>query len=124
MLDEAIIEAFCAAGELPAQITAVRAFYRERRDTLIGALERHFTGHATWTKTEGGLFTFLSLDDGRDTERLLAPAVERGVAFVPGGAFFVDGTGANTMRLTFAKETDERMREGIRILAELFFNAS
>ncbi len=124
MLDEAIIAAFCAAGELPGQIEAVRSFYRDRRDALLGALDRHFTGHASWTRSEGGLFTFLSLDDGRDTEQLLAPAVQRGVAYVPGGAFFVDGTGANTMRLTFAKETDERMREGIRRLAELFFDAS
>lgn len=124
MLDEAIIAAFCAAGELPAQISAVRSFYKERRDALLGALEKHFTGHATWTKTEGGLFTFVSLDDGRDTEQLLAPAVERGVAFIPGGAFFVDGTGTNTMRLTFAKETDERMRDGIQRLAELFFRTT
>ena len=124
MLDEAVIAAFCAAGELPGQITAVRSFYRDRRDALIGALDEHFTGHATWTKTEGGLFTFLSLDDGRDTEQLLAGSVERGVAYIPGGAFFVDGTGSNTMRLTFAKETDERMREGIRRLAELFFQTT
>jgi 2-aminoadipate transaminase len=123
MLDESIIAAFCAAGELPGQIASVRAFYRDRRDTLLGALDRHFTGHATWTKSNGGLFTFVTLDDGRDAAELMPRAVERGVAFVPGGAFFVDGSGANTMRLTFAKETDDRMREGIKRLAELFFPA-
>ncbi|MBI2214156.1 MAG: PLP-dependent aminotransferase family protein [Acidobacteria bacterium] len=123
MLDEAIIAAFCAAGELPEQIKSVRAFYRDRRDALLGALDEHFTGRATWTRTEGGLFTFVTLNDERDTAELLPPAVERGVAFIPGGAFFVDGSGANTMRLTFAKETDDRMREGIRRVAELFFAA-
>jgi 2-aminoadipate transaminase len=122
-LDESIIAAFCASGELKGQISSVCAFYRERRDALLGALEKHFTGHATWTKTEGGLFTFVTLNDGRDTAELMPRAVERGVAFIPGGAFFVDGSGSNTMRLTFAKETDDRMREGIRRLAELFFPA-
>lgn len=123
MLDEAIIAEFCAAGELPGQIASVRAFYSERRGALLGALEEHFTGHASWTRSAGGLFTFVTLDDGRDTAELMPRAVERGVAFVPGGAFFVDGSGENTMRLTFAKETDDRMREGIRRLAELFFPA-
>jgi 2-aminoadipate transaminase len=47
-------------------------------------------------------------------------AVARGVAYIPGAPFFVDGSGRNTMRLTFAKESDERMREGIRRLAEVF----
>lgn len=123
MLDEAVIAAFCASGELPKQIASVRAFYRDRRGALLGALEKHFTGHATWTNSAGGLFTFVTLNDGRDTAELMPRAVERGVAFIPGGAFFVDASGANTMRLTFAKETDDRMREGIRRLAELFFAA-
>jgi 2-aminoadipate transaminase len=121
MLDQSIIMAFCQAGELPAQIQKVRAYYRDRRAVLIGALEEHFASKATWTDTKGGLFTWVTMADGRDTEEWIVRAIDRGVAYVPGGAFFVDGSGKNTMRLTFAKEPDDRLREGVRRLAALFF---
>jgi len=121
MLDQAIVEEFCIAGLLPGQISRVRAFYRDRRSVLLGALEQHFRGRASWTEALGGLFTFVTLADPRDTRDWLPRAIEQKVAYVPGGPFFVDGSGTNTMRLTFAKEPDERMREGIARLARLFF---
>lgn len=43
----------------------------------------------------------------------------QGVAYIPGGPFFVDGSGRNTMRLTFAKESDDRIREGMLRLARV-----
>ena len=120
MLDQAIIDEFCAAGELPAQIEKVRAFYRERRGVMLNALEKDFGGRAVWTPAEGGLFTFVTLVEEIDTATRVERAVAGGVAYVPGAPFFVDGSGRNTMRLTFAKEPDERIREGIARLAAVF----
>jgi 2-aminoadipate transaminase len=117
MLDQSIVDEFTAAGELPAQIEKVRAFYREKRGTMLDALEEHFGSRATWTPADGGLFTFVTLRDDIDTAALVPSAVAGGVAYVPGAPFFVDGSGRNTMRLTFAKENDERIREGVRRLA-------
>lgn len=121
MLDQAIVEEFCAQGKLPAQIQRVRDFYRDRRAVLLEALAEHFGSRALWSESLGGLFTFVTLNDPIDTREMLPRAVERGVAYVPGEAFFVNGSGTNTMRLTFAKEPDARMREAIQKLAELFF---
>ena len=120
MLDQSIVDEFCAAGELAPQIARVRDFYRGKRATLIAALGEHFIGRATWTAAAGGLFTFVTLRAEVDTANQVKEAVERGVAYIPGAPFFVDGRGRNTMRLTFAKESDERMREGVRRLAEVF----
>ncbi len=120
MLDQSIVDEFCAAGELGPQIARVRDFYRGKRATLIAALGEHFIGRATWTAAAGGLFTFVTLRAEVDTANQVKEAVERGVAYIPGAPFFVDGRGRNTMRLTFAKESDERMREGVRRLAEVF----
>jgi len=117
MLDQSIVDEFCAGGELPSQIDKVRAFYRGKRATMIGSLEKHFAGRATWTRADGGLFTFVTLKEDIDTGSRIAEAVKRGVAYIPGGPFFVDNSGRNTMRLTFAKETDERIREGVTRLA-------
>jgi 2-aminoadipate transaminase len=120
MLDQSIVDEFVAAGELRPQIERVRAFYRGKRGLLIEELERHFTGKAVWTNADGGLFTFVTMNGGVDTGALLPAAVERGVAYIPGAPFFVDGSGTNTMRLTFAKESDDRIREGIARLAAVF----
>jgi 2-aminoadipate transaminase len=84
---------------------------------MLAALAEHFTGRATWTAASGGLFTFVTFPDAIDTAAHLNAAVAAGVAFIPGAPFFVDGSGANTMRLTFAKESDERIAEGIGRLA-------
>ena len=120
MLDQSIVDEYCHAGELPAQIERVRAFYRARRAVLLDALERHFEGRARWTDASGGLFTFLTFNDAIDTTASIEKAVANGVTYVPGAPFFVDGSGRNTMRLTFAKESDDRMREGVRRLASVF----
>ncbi len=121
MLDQSIVEELISGGELEPQIERVRAFYRGKRGTLIGELERHFHGRAEWTSAAGGLFTFVTLRDHVDTAARVADAVANGVAYIPGGPFFVDGSGANTMRLTFAKESDERIIEGVSRLARVFF---
>jgi len=120
MLDQSIVDEFVAAGELGPQIERVRAFYRGKRGVMIEELERHFSGRARWTSADGGLFTFLTFNDDVDTGARINAAVASGVAYIPGGPFFVDGSGANTMRLTFAKEGDERIREGVARLAEVY----
>jgi 2-aminoadipate transaminase len=120
MLDQSIVDEFCARGELPAQIAKVRAFYRGKRRVMLDALEGHFAKRATWTSADGGLFTFMTMNDDVDTAARVPDAVARGVAYVPGSPFFVDGSGRNTMRLTFAKESDERILEGVVRLADLF----
>jgi 2-aminoadipate transaminase len=64
------------------------------------------------------------LHDDIDTAALVPEAVAGGVAYIPGAPFFVDGSGRNTMRLTFAKENDERIREGIARLAGMILSLS
>ena len=119
MLDQSIVLGFLDSGELPDQISRVRDFYRRKRATLMDALTDGFADLARWTDAKGGLFTFVTLCDDVDTSSMIGAAIERGVAYIPGGAFFVDGSGRNTMRLTFAKETDERIRECAGRLAEV-----
>jgi 2-aminoadipate transaminase len=118
MLDQSIVDEFCASGALRPQIEKVCAFYRGKRETLLSALSEHFAGRAAWTDAAGGLFTFVTLAPEVDTAACVERAVANGVAYIPGAPFFVDGSGKNTMRLTFAKETDERMRLGVAKLAQ------
>jgi 2-aminoadipate transaminase len=119
MLDQSIVDEILVRGELLPQIENVRNFYRRKRGILIEELGRHFSGRAHWTSADGGLFTFVTLHDDIDTAARVPGAVAAGVAYIPGAPFFIDGSGRNTMRLTFAKEGDERIREGVGRLARV-----
>ena len=73
-----------------------------------------------WTKPEGGLFVWVTLPETTNGAALLARAVaEQNIAFVPGGAFFHDGSGANTIRLSYSLPEPAQINEGIRRLAAL-----
>lgn len=121
-------------GSAFAQVTAERYFigtrwrrvlqgltrtYAERRDAMLAALEEHFPAEARWTRPEGGFFVWVELPKFLDTDAMLAEAVEHGVTFVPGDAFFPDGRGRNCMRLAFCYAEPDRIKEGVRRLAEV-----
>jgi 2-aminoadipate transaminase len=93
--------------------------YRSRRDAMLEAIGEHFPDGARWTKPAGGFFVWVTLPDWFDTRAMLAAAVERRVAYVPGTAFYPDGRGGNQMRLAFCLPPEERIREGIARLGSL-----
>jgi 2-aminoadipate transaminase len=93
--------------------------YRSRRDAMLAALPEHFPQDATWTQPAGGFYIWVKLPEWLDTQALLAAAVERRVAYVPGTAFYGDGTGHDRMRLAFCYPTERDIEEGIRRLGEL-----
>ena len=83
------------------------------------ALAEHFPAEAHWTVPEGGFFVWVEMPSFLDLKSILAEAVERGVTYVPGDAFFPDGRGRNCMRLAFCYVEPEKIREGIARLAEV-----
>jgi 2-aminoadipate transaminase len=98
-------------------VERLKDLYRRRRDVMLEALEEHFSGRASWTRPQGGLFIWATLEDV-DTTDLMARS--EGVAFVPGRSAYMDGrSGASSMRLNFAGVPDEDIREGIRRIAEI-----
>lgn len=96
--------------------------YRAKRDYFDSLLQKYFSGLATWRVPPGGLFFWLRLqtEDVVDTRELLAPAIERGVAFMPGEPFYADPrTRENTLRLSFAHADEVAAERGIATLAEI-----
>jgi len=93
--------------------------YRSRRDVMLVALEEHLADETTWTHPDGGFYVWVTVPDWLDTKALLAAAVERQVAYVPGTAFYPAGRGANRMRLAFCYPTEERIRDGVARLGSL-----
>jgi 2-aminoadipate transaminase len=96
-------------------VERLRDLYRTRRDAMFAALEEQFGEHAEWTRPQGGLFVWATLDERIDTTDLLALATKQGVAFVPGRAAYMDGArGSSSMRLNFAGNPEQSIHEGIR----------
>ena len=104
-------------GKLDQHVKLIREVYAERRDVMLAAMDRYFPSEVTWTRPDGGLFLWAWLPESIDTAELLKEAVENHqVAFVPGNAFYPDGSGKNTMRLNFSMARPEKIEEGIRRL--------
>ncbi len=107
-------------GLVDRTIEKARIVYKRKRDVMLAALEKYMVKGSWWSKPIGGLFLMLWLPNNEiDTRELLPKAVEAGVAFVPGAAFYADGSGKNTMRLNFSFPRPEEIEIGIKILAEI-----
>ena len=111
-------------GFLDRHVREIREVYRERRDAMLAAMERYFPSGVHWTRPQGGLFLWVTLPEAIDAGKLLKAAVEEEkVAFVPGSAFYPDGSGHNTMRLNFSYSTPDVIEEGIRRLGRVLTRA-
>ena len=106
-------------GFLDRHIGNLRETYQERRDLMLESIEKEFPESIKWTKPDGGLFTWATLDENIDTRDVLNAAVEKKVAFVPGVPFFPDGSGLNTMRLNFSNAQPDKIIEGIKRLGQV-----
>src|SRR5918992_1794897 len=118
-LTQYFVREYFAEGRWREYVSDVTGIYRERRDAMLDALERHFPPQAEWTHPEGGLFVWATLPDYIDTGDLLAKALRQNVAFVPGVAAFTDGRGTSSMRLNFSGVGIEEIREGIARIGEV-----
>ena len=109
-----------SSGFLDAQVGRVREYYKKQRDLMLAALDAHFPDDLTWTRPKGGMFLWVTLPDGVDATELAYEAVEQNVAYVPGEAFFADGTGKNTLRLSYSVATPEQIEAGMERLGQVF----
>jgi GntR family transcriptional regulator/MocR family aminotransferase len=116
---QAALLRFLENGDLENHLDRIRSAYRKRRDIMLESLARHFPAEVAWEVPEGGLFLWIMLPDGLDSGELFVAARREGVLFSRGEVFHVDGSGSNTMRLTYAAVPPGRIDEGIAILGNL-----
>jgi DNA-binding transcriptional MocR family regulator len=110
------VSAYLETHDWQSQVKQFRQMYRERRDTMVTALEDLMPAGARWNVPDGGFYVWLTLPDGLDAKAMLPRAVTARVAYVPGTAFFADGFGAQSMRLSYCYPDPERIREGVHRL--------
>ncbi|HTT10306.1 MAG TPA: PLP-dependent aminotransferase family protein [Burkholderiaceae bacterium] len=108
---------------MAAHLPAIRTRYAAQCGVMLEALEQHFPREAVWTRPSGGMFIWVELPGSIDTTHLLARAIERQVAFVPGEPFFATAAQRNCLRLSFVTVPPARIRGGIALLGELLREA-
>jgi 2-aminoadipate transaminase len=118
MVSQAIVAEFVRSGALAGSIETVKQALRERRDALAGALERELPD-ARFVLPEGGYFLWVDLPEGTDVDALSAAARERGLVFVKGGDFMVEG-GESSLRIAYSGVGPDEIEEGVRRLAAAY----
>ena len=109
-----------ASNGFDAQIAKIKTAYRARRDAMLAALGKYMPDGVSWTRPDGGMYVWVTLPEGFDGASLLAESLKtERVAFVPGRAFFADGSGANTIRLSFSCASEAMIEEGIKRLGRV-----
>jgi 2-aminoadipate transaminase len=119
ILNQRMVYEVIRTGMLDSHVPSIRARYRVQRDAMEAALEKHMSGIAEWVKPVGGMFFWLELREGLDAMALLPQAVEAGMAFVPGAAFYAQAPRANTLRLSFVTVSPEKIEQGVAALARV-----
>jgi hypothetical protein len=119
--NQRIVHEIVRGGFLDAHVPTIRARYRVQRDAMAAALRAHLPSEGElacrWRTPGGGMFFWVELPEDVDSEALLAKAVERGVAFVPGAPFFAGAARRNTMRLSFVTLDAAAIGRGVAAIA-------
>ena len=116
MVAQAIVAEFCESGAIDGSIETVKTALRDRRDATAGAIDRHLPD-ATYVTPEGGYFLWVDLPDGTDVAAIETAAAERGVVFVKGTDFLLEG-GESSLRIAYSGVNPEQIEEAVSRLAE------
>ncbi|PUE25481.1 PLP-dependent aminotransferase family protein [Limnohabitans sp. Jir72] len=105
-------------GFIERHVPTIRALYKQQCEAMLAALDREMAGLGlAWNRPVGGMFLWVQLPKGLKAIPLLAKAVDKGVAFVPGSAFYADGANESTLRLSFVTATVDQINTGMAALA-------
>ena len=117
-LDQRVVQEAIVRGILDRQLPYLRRYYQAKRTVMVDALRAEFGDTVTWPEPRGGFFLWATLPEQIDADNMVNRAVEQGVIYVAGSAFFVDeAIGRNIIRLAFSAPSHEKIREGVGRLA-------
>jgi 2-aminoadipate transaminase len=118
-LSQLILLGFIRKGLLEQQIQKNIARYRQKRDFMLEQLALHFPDEVEWSRPSGGFFIFVRLPESMNAEHLFYKGLEHNIAFINARSFFVDGTGHNTIRLSFSQADENVIQIVIKKIADL-----
>ena len=117
--NQRVVHEVIREGFLDRHVPSIRARYKAQRDAMAAGLRRHLPEGSEWQEPKGGMFFWVRLPDGLDAMALLPKAVEAGIAFVPGAAFYAHAPDPRTLRLSFVTLKAEAIADGVAVLGRV-----
>jgi DNA-binding transcriptional MocR family regulator len=116
-LDQHVLNSYLEKYDIESHVQKLVEQYRERIDILDSTMKDSFPKAASFSKPEGGLYTWVKVD-GLNARALFEKCLEQQVAFVPGDTLFSRGSGDDVFRLSITSLPAERIRAGIKRIAK------
>ena len=120
VLSQMIVYEFLNKYSIEDHIKKLRTVYKRRCDLMIECMDKYFPEKVVHTNPEGGLFIFCTMPKEYDSKEVMAKALEKGVAFVPGNTTMIDDKAkSNTFRMNYSNASEENIEKGVRLLGEV-----
>ncbi|MFF5993645.1 PLP-dependent aminotransferase family protein [Lysinibacillus sp. KU-BSD001] len=119
-----VIHDYLTNNEYQEHVDKIINLYREQSDAMLAAIEKYFPPTVSYTKPDGGMFIWVTLEKGVRALELFEKAMEEKVAFVPGDPFYTHPENINTFRLNYTNSTPEVIEEGIKRLGKILHQYS
>lgn len=116
-----VISQFLDSGDFDAHCKKLISYYRSRRDAMIDAVEEYLHKEVSYILPEGGFFLWLTFPSEVDVSKFLQSALDRGVSYIEGSHFYLEAEEKNSMRLCFSYCNEEQIHEGIKHIADSYF---
>ena len=114
-----LISDYLYNNDLDKHIDKIKKLYKEQASAMIDAMEKYFPKNIKFTYPKGGMFTWVTLEEGKSSTKLFNIALEKNVAFVPGNPFYINqDVDVNTLRLNYTNADSSTIEEGIKRLAQ------
>ncbi len=114
-----LISDYLYNNDLDKHIDKIKKLYKEQASAMIEAMEKYFPKNIKFTYPKGGMFTWVTLEEGKSSTKLFNIALEKNVAFVPGNPFYINqDVDVNTLRLNYTNADSPTIEEGIKRLAQ------
>ena len=114
-----LISDYLYNNDLDKHIEKIKKLYKTQANVMVEAMKEYFPKNIKFTIPKGGMFTWVTLEEGKSSVKLFDKAIQKNVAFVPGNPFYVDTTkDVNTLRLNYTNADEKTIEEGIKRLSE------
>ena len=114
-----ILHDYLINNDYETHVEKITALYKAQADAMLAAMDKYFPAHVTYTKPEGGMFIWVTMENGANALDKFNEAMDQKVAFVPGNPFYTNKEEVNTMRLNYTNATPEVIEEGIKRLGKI-----
>ena len=114
-----LISDYLYNNDLDKHIEKIKKLYKIQANAMVEAMKKYFSKDIKFTVPKGGMFSWVTLQEGKSSVKLFEKAIGKNVAFVPGNPFYIDSSkDVNTLRLNYTNADENTIEEGIKRLSE------